>query len=72
MSFLRKVFNGKEERKKSTASEDAIKKLRSTEESLKMKRSVVENKIKQEAAVAKSNCIDNKQGLYIFIESKAV
>lgn len=63
MSFLRKVFNGKKEEKKSTAKEDVIKNLRSTEESLKIKRSAVENKIKQEAVVAKSNCINNKQGL---------
>lgn len=63
MNFLRKVFNDKKKEKKSMANEDVIKKLRSTEESLKMKRSAVENKIKQEAAVAKSNCINNKQGL---------
>lgn len=71
MSFLRKVFNGKKGEKKSTANEDVIKKLRSTEESLKMRRSAVENKINQEAAVAKSNCTKNKQGLLIFKDSKA-
>lgn len=63
MSFLRKVFSGKKEEKKTFTNKDAIQKLRSIEESLRMKRSVMENKIKQEAVVAKSNCVNNKRGM---------
>lgn len=63
MSFLGKLFGGKKE-EKGPSTEDAIQKLRSTEEMLIKKQEFLEKKIEQEIAIAKKNGTTNKRGRY--------
>lgn len=65
MSFLGKLFGSKKEEKKPTT-EDAIQKLRSTEEMLIKKQEFLEKKIEQEIAIAKKNGTTNKRGMQTF------
>lgn len=61
MSFLGKIFGSKKE-EKGPSTEDAIQKLRSTEEMLIKKQEFLEKKIEQEVAIAKKNGTTNKRG----------
>lgn len=61
MSFLGKLFGGKKE-EKGPSTEDAIQKLRTTEEMLIKKQEFLEKKIEQELAIAKKNGTTNKRG----------
>lgn len=63
MSFLGKLFGAKKE-EKGPSTEDAIQKLRSTEEMLVKKQDFLEKKIEQEIAIAKKNGTANKRGMY--------
>lgn len=65
MSFLGKLFGVKKE-EKGPSTEDAIQKLRSTEEMLIKKQEFLEKKIEQEVAIAKKNGTTNKRGKYLF------
>lgn len=65
MSFLGKIFGTKKE-EKGPSTEDAIQKLRSTEEMLIKKQEFLEKKIEQEVAIAKKNGTTNKRGKYLF------
>ncbi|XP_025425781.1 charged multivesicular body protein 4b [Sipha flava] len=60
MSFLGKLFGVKKE-EKGPSTEDAIQKLRSTEEMLIKKQEFLEKKIEQEIAIAKKNGTTNKR-----------
>ncbi|VVC41999.1 Snf7 family [Cinara cedri] len=60
MSFLGKLFGGKKE-EKGPSTEDAIQKLRTTEEMLIKKQEFLEKKIEQEVAIAKKNGTTNKR-----------
>nr|BAH71170.1 ACYPI007250 [Acyrthosiphon pisum] len=60
MSFLGKIFGSKKE-EKGPSTEDAIQKLRSTEEMLIKKQEFLEKKIEQEVAIAKKNGTTNKR-----------
>lgn len=64
MSFLGKLFGVKKE-EKGPSTEDAIQKLRSTEEMLIKKQEFLEKKIEQEVAIAKKNGTTNKRGKYL-------
>lgn len=61
MSFFGKLFGVKKE-EKGPSTEDAIQKLRSTEEMLIKKQEFLEKKIEQEVAIAKKNGTTNKRG----------
>lgn len=65
MSFFGKLFGGKKE-EKGPSTEDAIQKLRSTEEMLIKKQEFLEKKIEQEVAIAKKNGTTNKRGKSMF------
>lgn len=69
MSFLGKLFGGKKE-EKGPSTEDAIQKLRTTEEMLIKKQEFLEKKIEQEVAIAKKNGTTNKRGRRTFFNRK--
>lgn len=60
MSFFGKIFSGKKEEKVPTT-EEAIHKLRDTEELLNKKQEYLEMKIDEELAIAKKNASKNKR-----------
>ncbi|XP_050440375.1 charged multivesicular body protein 4c [Adelges cooleyi] len=60
MSFLSKLFGGKKE-EKGPSTEDAIQKLRATEELLIKKQEFLQKKIDQELEIAKKNGTTNKR-----------
>lgn len=68
MSFFRKLFGckgkGIKRQPPSTEMNDALQKLRSTEQLLREKRGVLEKNIKKEQATVKKNVNKNKQGGY--------
>lgn len=61
MSFLGKLFGGKKE-EKGPSTEDAIQKLRTTEDLLIKKQDYLQKKIDQELEIAKKNGTTNKRG----------
>lgn len=62
MSLISKMFGGKGKNKGPTPQE-AIQKLRETEEMLEKKQAFLEKKIDQEIATAKKNATKNKRGI---------
>lgn len=66
MSFLGKLFGSSKKEEKGPSTEDAIQKLRTTEEMLIKKQEFLEKKIEQEVAIAKKNGTTNKRGMYMF------
>ena len=63
MSFLAKAFGGGNTKKQlGPTPQDAIQRLRNTEEMLQKKSDHLENKIEQELNIAKTNASKNKRG----------
>ncbi len=64
MSFLAKAFGGggSKQKKESASPQDAIQRLRQTEEMLQKKSDFLEKKIDQEKNIAKTNATKNKRG----------
>lgn len=64
MSKISKMFKGGSSKPKNVASpQEAIHKLRETEEMLTKKQEYLEKKIEQEIAIAKKNGTKNKRGM---------
>ena len=61
MSFLKGIFGGKGGKEPSP--EEAIQKLRETEEMLQKKSDFLEKKVENEIAIAKKNGMKNKRGM---------
>ena len=62
MSLLSKVFGGGKNKNKAPTPQEAIQKLRETEEMLEKKQAFLEKKIDHEIATAKKNAAKNKRG----------
>ena len=63
MSFLAKAFGGGNTKKQlGPTPQDAIQRLRNTEEMLQKKSDHLEKKIEQELNIAKTNASKNKRG----------
>lgn len=62
MSWLAKAFSGGKKREDPVTPQDAIQRLRETEEMLTKKSDFLEKKIEQEIATAKKHGTKNKRG----------
>jgi charged multivesicular body protein 4A/B len=62
MSWMSKAFGGGKKKEEPTTPQDAIQRLRETEEMLTKKSDFLENKIQQEIATAKRHGTKNKRG----------
>ena len=62
MSLIAKMFGGGKGKNKAPSPQEAIQKLRETEEMLEKKQAFLEKKIDQEIATAKKNAAKNKRG----------
>ena len=67
MSLISKIFGKKDG--KAVSPQEAIQKLRETEEMLQKKSDFLEKKIEQEIAIAKKNGTKNKRGLSSYVVS---
>lgn len=63
MSLISKMFGGGKGKNKGPTPQEAIQKLRETEEMLEKKQAFLEKKIDQEIATAKKNATKNKRGI---------
>lgn len=66
MSFISRAFGGGGKKQEQATPQDAIQKLRQTEEMLQKKSDFLEKKIEQEINVAKANASKNKRGKYLY------
>lgn len=62
MSFIAKAFGGGGKKQEQANPQEAIQKLRQTEEMLQKKSDFLEKKIDQEINIAKTNATKNKRG----------
>ena len=63
MSFISKMFGGGKKGDKAPTPQEAIQKLRETEEMLQKKADFLEKKVEQELSIAKKNGTKNKRGI---------